>query len=100
MNSFVKFLPKSLQDASIEDILPMYTEYLTSDEYPSSKRFKTSYDVVQGDTHLLFSNQEASQKQESIFQDDLWGMDTSSCNSTIYNPVEINSIEISSFPCS
>ncbi|KOM57228.1 hypothetical protein LR48_Vigan11g026000 [Vigna angularis] len=86
-------------DDSIEDSSTMCTEYLNSDEYHSSKRFKTSYDVVDGDTHLLFSNQEASQKQESIFQDDFWGVETSSCDSTVYNPVENNWNEISSFPC-
>ncbi|XP_047182035.1 uncharacterized protein LOC124848414 [Vigna umbellata] len=86
-------------DDSIEDSSTMCTEYLNSDEYHSSKRFKTSYDVVDGDTHLLFSNQEASQKQESILQDDFRGVETSSCDSTVYNPEEINWNEISSFPC-
>lgn len=90
---------KPLQDGSIDDSSTMCTEYLNLDEYHSSKRFKTSYDVVDGDTGLQFSNQEASQKQESIFQDDLWGVETSSCDSIIYNPVEFNWNEISSFPC-
>ncbi|XP_014521568.1 NAC domain-containing protein 40 [Vigna radiata var. radiata] len=88
------------RDGSIDDSSTMCTEYLNLDEYHSSKRFKTSYDVVDGDTGLQFSNQEASQKQESIFQDDLWGVETSSCDSIIYNPVEFNWNEISSFPCS
>jgi len=82
---------KSLQDANIGDISIMYTKYLNSDEYYSSKRFKTSYDVALGDTCLLFSNQEANQeKQESIFQDDFWGEETSSCDSTTSKPLEIN----------
>lgn len=88
---FICFLLKSLQDANIGDISIMYTKYLNSDEYYSSKRFKTSYDVALGDTCLLFSNQEANQeKQESIFQDDFWGEETSSCDSTTSKPLEIN----------
>ncbi|KOM56971.1 hypothetical protein LR48_Vigan11g000300 [Vigna angularis] len=91
---------ETIQDASIKDISTMYTEYLNSDESGSSKRLKTSYDVEHGDTHLLFYSQEASQeKQESIFQDDLWGLETSSSDSTTNNSVEINWNEISSFAC-
>lgn len=99
MNSSVYFLLNTLQDASTEDISTLYAEYLNSEEYHSLKRFKTSYNVEHGDTHL-FSGQEASQeKQESIFEDDFWGLDTSSCGSTINKPVETNCSEISSFPC-
>ncbi|XP_027906703.1 NAC domain containing protein 52-like [Vigna unguiculata] len=88
------------RDASFEDISSLYTEYLNSEEYHVLKRFKTSYDVGHGDTHLLFSGQEASEeKQESIFQDDFWGLETSSCDSTTNKLVEINYSEISSFLC-
>jgi len=60
-----------LQDANIEDIPTMSTEYLISDKYHSLKWFKTSYDTGHGDTCLLSSNQEPN--QESIWQDDFWG---------------------------
>ncbi|XP_027908501.1 NAC domain-containing protein 35-like isoform X2 [Vigna unguiculata] len=59
------------QDANIEDIPTMSTEYLISDKYHSLKWFKTSYDIGHGDTCLLSSNQEPN--QESIWQDDFWG---------------------------
>nr|KYP39735.1 NAC domain-containing protein 69 [Cajanus cajan] len=86
-------------DDKIVDTSTMYNEYSNLDQYHASKRFKSSHDVVYGDTWLQSSNNEANQeKEKSIFQDNFWGVETSSFDSTANKPLEINCTEISSSP--
>ncbi|KAG5008993.1 hypothetical protein JHK87_017508 [Glycine soja] len=60
-------------DDNIVDISTAFTEYPNSDEYYSSKRFKSSHDTVYGDICFPSSNLEANQEKnekvnlESIF---------------------------------
>ncbi|KAG4940071.1 hypothetical protein JHK87_043942 [Glycine soja] len=86
-------------DDNIVDISTACNDYPNSDEYYSSKRFKSSHDAVHGGICFLLSNLEANQeKNESMFQDSFWGAETSSCDSTLDKPLEINYIDISSSP--
>ncbi|KAL2336318.1 hypothetical protein Fmac_010764 [Flemingia macrophylla] len=71
------------------------------DECHASKRFKSSHGVVYGDMCLQSFNYETNQeKEKSMFQDNFWEVETSSCDSTANKPVEINCTEISSSPLS
>lgn len=81
------------------DISTACNDYPNSDEYYSSKRFKSSHNAAHGGICFLPSNLEANQeKNESMFQDSFWGTETSSCDSTLDKPLEINYIDISSSP--
>ncbi|KAL2336304.1 hypothetical protein Fmac_010750 [Flemingia macrophylla] len=69
------------------------------DECHASKRSKSSHDVVYGDMCLQSSNYETNQaKEKSMSQDNFWGVETSSCDSTTNKPLEINCTEICSSP--
>jgi len=67
------------------DILTIYNNYPNSDEYYSSKRFKSSHNAAHGGICFLPSNLEGNQeKNESMFQDNFWGTKTSACDSTLF----------------
>lgn len=66
--------------------------HISSGEYPALKMFKSSHDVVRGGPSRLALNQKANkEKKESIIPDDFWAVETSSCDSTADEPIEISS---------
>ncbi|KAK7389722.1 hypothetical protein VNO78_25000 [Psophocarpus tetragonolobus] len=95
--------PKSLRrvynaNSDIDaEVVSNLHDSISSGEYPASKMVKSSYDSFPVGTSCLASSHEANkEKKESIIQDNFWAVETSSVESTADEPLELNSIEISS----
>ncbi|KAK7294568.1 hypothetical protein RJT34_17457 [Clitoria ternatea] len=73
-------------------------EHLKSSELRASKIIKSSHGAVHSVPCHLPSIHKANQEinESTTFQDDLYGVEASSCDSTVDKPLEINCIEISS----
>lgn len=69
----------------------LQNEHISADEYPALKMFQSSYDVRGGTSRLASNHKANKEKKESIIQDDLWAVETSSCDSTADEPIEISS---------
>ncbi|KAG5107313.1 hypothetical protein JHK84_044220 [Glycine max] len=91
--------PKSLRRVYNEssemdaEVVSNLNEHISSGEYPALKMFKSSHDVVRGGgpSRLALNQKANKEKKESIIQDDLWAVETSSCDSTADEPIEISS---------
>ncbi|KAL2625290.1 hypothetical protein AAZX31_07G046500 [Glycine max] len=73
------------------EVVSNLNEHISADEYPALKMFQSSYDVRGGTSRLASNHKANKEKKESIIPDDFWAVETSSCDSTADEPIEISS---------